>query len=34
VKINHSFITNLFGTTVTLTDHSVFRLEPTSLASC
>jgi hypothetical protein len=34
VKINHSFITNLFGATVALTDHAVFRLEPTSLASC
>lgn len=34
VKINHSFITNMFGATVTLTDHAVFRLEPTSLAAC
>jgi Flp pilus assembly protein TadG len=34
VKINHSFITNMFGATMTLTDHAVFRLEPTSLAAC
>jgi Flp pilus assembly protein TadG len=34
VKINHSFITNLFGATVTLSDHAVFRLEPTALAAC
>lgn len=34
VKISHSFITNLFGATVALTDHAVFRLEPTSLAAC
>lgn len=34
VKIKHSFITNLFGATVSLDDHSVFRLEPTSLAAC
>jgi Flp pilus assembly protein TadG len=34
VKIQHSFITNLFGATVTLDDHAVFRLEPTSLATC
>ena len=34
IKINHGFITNLFGATVTLSDHAVFRLEPTSLAAC
>jgi Flp pilus assembly protein TadG len=34
VKISHSFITNLFGATMTLADHAVFRLEPTSLAAC
>jgi len=34
VKINHAFITKLFGVSVTLTEHSVFRLEPTSLATC
>ncbi len=34
VKIQHNFITNLFGATVTLDDHAVFRLEPTSLAAC
>lgn len=34
VKIQHNFITNLFGATVTLDDHAVFVLEPTSLASC
>lgn len=34
VKISHSFITNLFGATVALADHAVFRLEPTSLAAC
>jgi Flp pilus assembly protein TadG len=34
VKIQHNFITNLFGATVTLDDHAIFRLEPTSLAAC
>lgn len=34
VQVQHDFITNLFGASVSLTDHSVYRLEPTSLASC
>jgi Flp pilus assembly protein TadG len=34
VQIQHNFITNLFGATITLKDHSVYRLEPTSLAAC
>ena len=28
LKVNHQFVTQLFGATVTLTDHTVMRLEP------
>ena len=28
VKLNHHFVTRLFGADVTLTDHAVFRFEP------
>jgi hypothetical protein len=28
VTVNHKFVTGLFGTTMTLKDHSVFRFEP------
>jgi Flp pilus assembly protein TadG len=34
VQIQHFFITNLFGATVTLSSHAVYRLEPSSLAQC
>lgn len=34
VKINHTFVTGLFGPTVTLTDHSVFRFEPVPTSVC
>jgi len=34
VQIQHNFITKMFGASVSLSDHSVYRLEPTSLASC
>lgn len=34
VKIDHKFVTKLFGAQVTLTDHSVFRFEPTSTSAC
>lgn len=34
VKIRHDFVTQLFGADITLTDHSVFRFEPTPSAVC
>jgi Flp pilus assembly protein TadG len=34
VKINHKFVTGLFGANVTLTDHSVFRFEPVPTSVC
>lgn len=34
VKIRHEFVTNLFGATIDLDDHSVFRFEPTPSAVC
>jgi hypothetical protein len=34
IKLNHKFLTNLFGTTITLTDHAVFRLEPAPTQLC
>ncbi len=34
VKIRHDFITSLFGVSLTLDDHSVFRFEPTPSAIC
>jgi hypothetical protein len=34
VKIQHKFITGLFGSVKTLTDHTVFRLEPFPGAGC
>jgi hypothetical protein len=34
VKIRHDFVTRLFGATVMLDDHSVFRFEPTPSAVC
>jgi Flp pilus assembly protein TadG len=34
VQIRHSFVTNLFGATLDLDDHSVFRFEPTPSAVC
>jgi Flp pilus assembly protein TadG len=34
VQVQHNFITKLFGASVTLSDHSVFRLEPAALAEC
>lgn len=34
VKINHDFLTKLFGASLTLDDHSVFRFEPTPSAVC
>ncbi len=33
LKVNHEFVTQLFGSTVTLTDHTVMRLEPRSSVS-
>jgi Flp pilus assembly protein TadG len=34
VKLQHPFVTGLFGASVTLTDHAVFRFEPVSLSQC
>lgn len=34
VKINHAFVTGLFGSDLTLTDHAVFRLEPVPSSAC
>ena len=34
VKIQHNFVTKMFGASITLTDHSVFRFEPTPSAVC
>jgi Flp pilus assembly protein TadG len=34
VKLNHKFITKLFGVSITVADHAVFRLEPAPTALC
>ncbi len=34
VKINHKFFTGFFGSSVTITDHSVFRFEPVPTSVC
>jgi Flp pilus assembly protein TadG len=34
VQIRHDFVTKLFGATLDLDDHSVFRFEPTPSAVC
>jgi hypothetical protein len=34
VKIDHSYVTKLFGSKVTLTDHAVFRFEPVPTSVC
>jgi Flp pilus assembly protein TadG len=34
VKINHRFLTRLFGASITLGDHAVFRLEPAPTQLC
>jgi hypothetical protein len=34
IKLSHKFLTNLFGSTITLTDHAVFRLEPAPTQAC
>jgi hypothetical protein len=34
VKIDHTFLTKLFGTSMELSDHAVFRFEPTPSAEC
>lgn len=34
VRARHAFVTRLFGTTVTLRDHSVFRFEPVPTSVC
>ena len=34
VKVNHKFLTKLFGASITLADHAVFRLEPAPTNQC
>jgi len=34
VKLNHKFVTKLFGASVALTDHAVFRFEPVASSAC
>jgi len=34
VKLKHAFITKLFGVSITLADHAVFRLEPAPTQLC
>ncbi len=34
VKLDHQFVTKLFGAGVTLTDHAVFRFEPVASSAC
>ena len=34
IKVDHPFITKLFGSSVTLTDHAVFRFEPVASSAC
>ena len=34
IKLRHRYITKLFGTTIDLTDHAVFRLEPAPTQLC
>jgi len=34
IKLNHKYLTSLFGNSITLTDHAVFRLEPAPTQAC
>jgi Flp pilus assembly protein TadG len=34
IKLTHKYLTKLFGATITLTDHAVFRLEPAPTQLC
>jgi len=34
IKLDHKFLTKLFGANITLTDHAVFRLEPAPTQLC
>ncbi len=34
VKLNHKFLTKLFGAQINLADHAVFRLEPAPTQLC
>ena len=34
IKLSHKYLTNLFGSSITLTDHAVFRLEPAPTQLC
>ncbi len=34
VKLDHPYVTKLFGSSMTLTDHAVFRFEPVASSAC
>lgn len=34
VKLDHHYVTGLFGSSITLSDHAVFRFEPVSSSAC
>jgi len=34
IRLNHKYLTRLFGRDITLTDHAVFRLEPAPTQLC
>ncbi len=34
VKLDHQFVTKLFGASVSLSDHAVFRFEPVASSAC
>jgi TadE-like protein len=34
VKLQHPFVTKLFGAAMTITDHAVFRFEPVASSAC
>jgi hypothetical protein len=34
IKLNHKYFTKFFGSSITLTDHAVFRLEPAPTQAC
>lgn len=34
LKVQHPYVTKMFGSTITLTDHAVFRFEPVASAAC
>ncbi len=34
IKVKHAFVTGMFGSDMTLTDHAVFRFEPVASTAC